>query len=160
VEATSQRVGKGFDILSEIRQQRLAVRGLVLDRGEVRGVIAGRASLDKSGLEPPRIHMDADSNVTAGDVAISPGDVLVVHGSGFRTSEGESTVVLRLDDEGEVIAVQPNRKGEFRHELRVRTFGGDHVLAATQRDTFEMRAARGAFKVITDDKEGGDQPQR
>jgi len=85
-----------------------------------------------------------------GDVLISPGDRILIRGSGFDPNAGPIT--LSLDGRPVTADVRSDRLGRFRHELVVAEIPEDHHLEVMQSGRLVSRIAQAMFKVLPRDE--------
>lgn len=140
---------KDGDLFEEIRRRGIPVRGLVLAGTEVRAYLAGAARLDTTGLHAPRLRI-APEDPTSGDVLISPGDRILVRGSGLDPSAG--LIMLSFDGRPVKTDLRSDRLGRFRWEIVVKEMPGDHAVEVRQTGRLATRIARAMFKVVPRDE--------
>ncbi len=141
----------GHEQIAAIVAEHLPIRGLLLDRGALRGVITSEGELPDVPGRSPYIRVTSDPSA-GGFTTVGRGEEVMIEGDGFVAgSEGESGLTISID--GELIArgLAVDETGHFRFVFTVDRPVADYQVVAEQQAGYHfLRDATVIHVVIRD----------
>ncbi len=126
----------GNRIAAQLREQKLPIRGLVLDGAVLKGVIVSPEPLDLDRPRPPILHLETRDTMT-GIAKAERNETVTARGERFA-ADPDAPVVIKVGDR-EAARAQVAPDGTFTARFVVTELPGDYVVVA------EQAAARGTL---------------